>query len=67
MSRSAMTNPGAKGMTAKEISAVATIMAGAMTKRGLSAKGGVQSSLKNSFTESATIWPKPNGPTRLGP
>src|ERR1700730_18139703 len=65
--RSAITNPGANGTTAKESSAVATIMAGARTKTGLSAKGGTQSSLVNIFTESATTCPKPNGPTRLGP
>src|SRR5260370_28647775 len=67
MLRSAMTKPGANGTTANEISAVATIMAGARTKTGLAAKGGIQSSLVNNFTESATTCPKPNGPTRLGP
>ena len=67
MSRSATTNSGENGTTANESSAVATIMAGARTKTGLSAKGGTQSSLVNIFTESATTCPKPNGPTRLGP
>src|SRR5882757_4495615 len=67
MSRSATTNPGENGTTANESSAVTTITAGARTKTGLSAKGGIQSSLVNIFTESATTCPNPNGPTRLGP
>src|SRR3984885_3588139 len=65
--RSAITNPGANGTTANDIRAVATTMAGARTKTGLSAKGGIQSSLVNSLIESATICPSPKGPTRLGP
>src|SRR3954468_2158000 len=65
--RSAITNPGAKGMTAKEIREVATTIAGASTKTALSANGGTQSSFVNSLIESAAICPSPNGPTRFGP
>src|SRR5260370_10434807 len=67
MSRSATTNAGEMGSTASESSGVGTMMVGARTKTGLSAKGGSQSTLVNIFTESATTCPKPNGPTRLGP
>src|ERR1700744_4751052 len=65
--RSAITNPVANGTTANDIRAVATTMAGARTKTGLSAKGGIQSSFVNSLIESATICPSPKGPTRFGP
>src|SRR3954466_13652944 len=67
MLRSAITKPGAKGITANERSAVATMIPGASTKTGLSAKGGIQPSFKKSFTESASGCKRPNGPTRLGP
>src|SRR5260370_17292075 len=67
MSRSATTNAGEMGSTASESSGVGTMMVGARTKTGLSAKGGSESCLVKIFTESASTCPKPNGPTRLGP
>jgi hypothetical protein len=67
MFRSATTNPGASGTTANERSAVATMIPGARMKTGLSAKDGIQSSLKKSLSESAAGCNSPNGPTRFGP
>ena len=58
---------GAMGSTAKVISTVTTMIAGASTKTGLSAKGGIQSSLVKILIMSATTWRRPKGPTRLGP
>ena len=43
------------------------ITAGAITKTGLSAKGGIQTSLKKILIMSARTWSRPKGPTRLGP
>jgi len=67
MFRSATTTFGAKGTTTKDINTVMTRTPGAMTKIGLSANGGIQSSLKNNLITSATGWSNPNGPTRFGP
>jgi len=59
--------PGAKGIIAKLIKTVATTIAGAIMKTGLSANGGIQSSLKKILTMSATLWRRPKGPTLFGP
>jgi hypothetical protein len=46
---------------------VTMIIAGAMTKTGLSAKGGIQSSLKKILIMSAATCNRPKGPTLFGP
>src|SRR5262249_13777818 len=61
-SRSATSTPGANGITANDINADITMNVGAITKIGLSAKGGIQSSLKKILIMSAMTWPNPNGP-----
>jgi len=48
-------------------STVAITIPGAITNTALSAKGGIQSSLKKILIISATTCSKPKGPTRLGP
>src|SRR5919197_5432602 len=58
---------GATGTMAKDSKTVTTITAGAITKTGLSAKGGIQSSLAKILIMSASTCSNPNGPTRLGP
>jgi hypothetical protein len=58
---------GVKGSTAKEKSTVIMMIAGAMTKTGLSANGGIQSSFIRSLIVSAITWSSPNGPTLFGP
>src|SRR3990167_294254 len=67
MFRSATPQVGVTGTTAKAINRVLKATIGAMVKTILSAKGGVQSSLKNILIMSAAIWKAPNGPTRFGP
>ena len=59
--------PGANGNTANDSNTVTMMMAGAMTKTGLSANGGIQSSLVKILIMSASTCRSPNGPTRLGP
>ena len=54
MFRFATTNDGANGITANVSRTVTTMIAGASTKTALSAKGGIQSSLKKILTMSAT-------------
>ncbi|MOA43648.1 hypothetical protein D3C78_1658200 [compost metagenome] len=54
-------------MMLKLNSTLITTTAGARIKTGLSANGGIQSSLKNNFSESATTINKPKGPARFGP
>src|ERR1017187_2957556 len=59
--------PGAIGNTAKDMSTVTTITAGARTKTALSANGGIQSSLKKILIMSATPWRDQKGPAAVGP
>src|ERR1044072_8616156 len=65
--RSATSTFGAKGIIVKLMSTLATTTAGANTNTTLSAKGGIQSSLKNSLIVSASTMNSPKGPARLGP
>ena len=62
-----MATPGVTGITANDSSTVIMMMAGARMKTRLSAKGGIQSSLEKILIMSASTWPRPKGPTRLGP
>ena len=64
--RSATTIFGANGMITKLISTVPATMAGAIINIPLLANGGIQSSLKNNFSVSASTINIPNGPARLG-
>jgi len=67
MLRSTTLMPGETGIMEKDSSTVVRIMPGAMTNTGLSAKGGIQSSLVKILIMSATTCNEPNGPTRFGP
>jgi len=55
------------GTTANARMKAVKAMMGASTKIRRSAKGGIQSSLKNILTMSAASCSRPKGPTRLGP
>ena len=65
--RSAGTTPGDHGMTAQAISAAASTTIGESAQMILSTRAGTMSSLERSLIASATVWSRPNGPTRLGP
>jgi hypothetical protein len=52
---------------ANDINTVTMMMAGAITKTGLSANGGIQSSFVKILIMSASTCRSPKGPTRLGP
>ena len=54
-------------MIANDTNAIAPAMTGASAKTTLSAFLGVRSSLSASFTPSARVCSRPNGPVRLGP
>ena len=59
--------PGANGTTANDSSTVIIDHGRREDEHGLSAKGGIQSSLKKILIMSATTCSSPNGPTRFGP
>ena len=61
------TQSGATGIKAKFNNTVIITTIGAMIKTGLSANGGIQSSLKNIFIMSARTCIRPKGPTLFGP
>ncbi len=56
-----------KGIEAKARKAASIEMPGARAKMTWSAPSGVTGSLKNSFSPSARLVRRPNGPQRLGP
>src|SRR5688572_4833568 len=58
---------GEKGIITKLSSTLPTTIVGARTNTPLSANGGIQSSLKNNFSVSASTIKIPRGPARLGP
>ena len=59
--------PGATGSTAKDMSTVTKMTAGARMKTGLSTNGGTQSSFMKILMASATTCRRPKGPVRFGP
>src|SRR5262245_35786658 len=65
--RSATTIVGENGMITKLSNTLATTIAGAVMNTHLSANGGIQSSLKNNFSVSASTIRIPSGPARFGP
>ena len=62
-----MLTVGPSGMIANDTNAIAPAMTGASRNTTLSAFLGVRSSFSASFTPSARVCSRPNGPARLGP